>query len=143
MPNYILHAKLRYLEKNLEEDFVQISRVKNELYQLTQPKSPVFSDTKVIEKTEKDKFGQYLEMLEYMHVDERIDLVQSALENCKKMIKNKEVELRKSDEFDDKIYCLWFLDKKNVFEIGEIVNYQKTAVYQAISRVRKNIEVIH
>lgn len=128
------------MEANLEENYTKTLEIKNEIFRITQPKSPVFSDVKVQNESVKDKFCEYIELNEAMQLDKRLSLIGDTIIECKNCIKKHENELRTSNDYEDKIYCLWVLDGKSVKEIMNIVCYQKTTVYEAIKHIKEQID---
>ena len=141
MSGYIFLDKLKKMTDDLEEDYAKTLQIKKEIFRITQPKSPTYSDVKIQNDNIRDKFGEYVELIEAMQIEKRLYLLEKSINDCKHIIRRKEEELRNSKDYDDKIYCLWFLDGKSVKQIGDIICYQKTAVYEAIKRVKNNLSI--
>lgn len=139
MSGYIFLDKLKKMTDDLEEDYAKTLQIKKEIFRITQPKSPTYSDVKIQNDNIRDKFGEYVELIEAMQIEKRLYLLEKSINDCKHIIRRKEEELRNSKDCDDKIYCLWFLDGKSVKQIGDTICYQKTAVYEAIKRVKNNL----
>ena len=139
MDNFLLHYKLCQEKKNLEEKLLQLVSLKANLYNLTQPKSPIYDDVKILDKNIRDKFGDYIDTLESMNVNERIELLNGTIENCKKLIKNKEDDLKNSFNLEDKVYFLKFVQNKNNNEIMKDLCYQRTVVYNIVKKIKDTI----
>ena len=118
MSGYIFLDKLKKMTDYLEEDYAKTLQIKTEIFRITQPKSPTYSDVKIQNDNIRDKFGEYVELIEAMQIEKRLYLLEKSINDCKHIIRRKEEELRNSKDYDDKIYCLWFLDGKSVKQIG-------------------------
>ena len=112
---------------------------KEKIFNITQPKSPVYKDIKIQYGSKNDNFATYLELLEAFDVDERLSSLEETICKSKRFLKEKEAELRKSKDNEDMIYCLWVLDRKSALDISFLVGYQKSSVYSTIKRIKKNL----
>lgn len=112
---------------------------KEKIFTITQPKSPVYKDIKIQYSSRNDNFATYLELLEAFDVDKRLSSLEETICKSKRFLKEKEAELRKSKDNEDKIYCLWVLDRKSALDISFLVGYQKSSVYSTIKKIKKNL----
>lgn len=112
---------------------------KEKIFNITQPKSPVYKDIKIQYGSKNDNFATYLELLEVFDVDKRLSSLEETICKSKRFLKEKEAELRKSKDNEDMIYCLWVLDRKSALDISFLVGYQKSSVYSTIKRIKKNL----
>ena len=124
---------------NLENSYTDTLDFKEKIFNITKPKSPVYKDIKIQEGSKSDSFATYLELLEAFNVDERLCSLEETICKSEKFLKEKEKELRKSKDNEDKIYCLWVLDKKSALDISYLVGYQKTTVYSTMRKIKENL----
>lgn len=136
---YLLFDRMLNAVTNLEFSYTSTLEFKDKIYNITQPKSPAYKDIKIQTSPKYDNFATYLELLEAFDVDKRLSSLEETISKSKKFLKEKEKELRKSKDNEDKIYCLWVLDKKSVVDISYLVGYQKTAVYSTMRKIKENL----
>ena len=136
---YLLFDRMLNAVTNLEFSYTSTLEFKDKIYNITQPKSPAYKDIKIQTSPKYDNFATYLELLEAFDVDKRLSSLEETISKSKKFLKEKEKELRKSKDNEDRIYCLWVLDKKSVEDIAFLVGYQKSSVYYAIKRIKEKL----
>ena len=98
-----------------------------------------FSKDKIQSNEIKKWFDVYLELKEKLCIEKRSREVNRMLKLRNKMLKSKEHELRLSRDLEDRIYCLWFLDKKSAREISYTISYQKTVVYSILNNIKTKL----
>lgn len=125
--------------RELEKDYENILAENEKIFRITQPKSPVFSEDKIQSNEIKNWFNVYLELKEKLCIEKRTREVNRMLKLRSKMLKSKEHELRSSRDLEDRIYCLWYLDKKSVREISCTISYHKTAVYSILNNIKTKL----
>lgn len=136
---YIDYENIKNKCHKLEKDYENILAENEKIFRITQPKSPAFSDIKVQCSEIKSKFDEYLVLKEKLCIEKRTREVSRMLKIRNKMLKKKEIELRSSRDLIDRIYCLWFLDKKNAREISYALSYHKSAVYNVVNDIKNVI----
>ena len=139
MEIYVFFDKISKAVLRLEKLYVETLNFKESIYSITQPKSPFYSKIKIQNNNKSDNFSKYIELLETFNVNERLSNLEKTISNGKKFLKMKELELRKSKECEDRIYCLSVLDKKSVLDISFIVGYQKSAVYSILRKIKAEL----
>lgn len=136
MPVYIFYEEIKNKYFDLEKSYESILAENEKLFQITQPKSPTFSDLKVQNNEAKNKFDTYLELKEKLCIEKRLEEARRLLKARGDVLYCKEKELRSSALLDDRIYCMWVLDKKTIREISRSICYQKTRVYELIDKIK-------
>lgn len=144
MPVYIFYEEIKNKFLDLEKSYENILAENEKIFQITQPKSPTFSDLKVQNNEAKNKFDTYLELKEKLCIEKRLEEARRLLKARSDILHSKEKELRSSGLIDDKVYCMWALDKKTIREISRAICYQKSRIYDIVNRikVRKKTENI-
>lgn len=136
---YIFFDRILNTVNELENTYTNTLEFKEKIFNITQPKSPVYKDIKIQYGSKNDNFATYLELLEAFDVDKRLSSLEETISKSKKFLKEKEKELRKSKDKKDRIYCLWVLDKKSALDISFLVGYQKTTVYSTMRKIKENL----
>lgn len=136
---YIAYENIKNKCHKLEKDYENILAENEKIFRITQPKSPILSDIKIQCSEIKSKFDEYLVLKEKLCIEKRTREVNRMLKIRNKMLKKKEAELRSSRDLIDRIYCLWFLDKKNAREISYTLSYHKSAVYNVVNDIKNVI----
>ena len=63
----------------------------------------------------------------------------SILEDRERLLKLKEIELRKSKDWHDKVYVYKYIDNLSVNEIKYKMHYCRSNIYEILKKIRKNI----
>lgn len=137
---YTAYENIKNKYRNLEKDYENILAENEKIFRITQPKSPTFSDLKIQCNEIKSKFDLYLELKEKLCIDKRLSEAKKLIKARGKMLMAKEKELRFSRDLIDRVYCLWFLDKKNAREVSNTLGYHKSAVYNVINDIKRSIK---
>ena len=111
------------------------------IFQRTQPKSPVLDGERVDGGKFENKDDAYVMDMEQKHIKERVDEAQKLYDTRKKMLEDKEIELKESKEVEDQIYIRWIHGEK-VSQIAKELYYCETHIYRYLKRMRKSIDML-
>ena len=112
-----------------------------ELFQMTQPKGFDLTKDKVSGGDASDTFNSYLMAKDKHHIDERREEANHYYEIWDAEVKKREAELRSSKDIKDRIYVMWFLDRKKVWQIARTINYSKQHTYRLLEDIRLTLRV--
>lgn len=114
---------------------------KEEAFTRTQPNAIRYDGQKVISSvSDRSAVEDYIMAAE--KIDAQIAEVKSILADRLSLLLQKENELRKSADVNDRIYVLRFLEQKDVRYIARKLNYTKNTIYWRIARMEDNLENI-
>lgn len=108
---------------------------KEALFQKTQPQAITYDKEKVSGGVGSNPLEEYVERKEERKIDERLSEVKSLLEDREHLLKIKLEELRASNNVEDKIYLLRFIDRVRVFKIAKMIGYSESQVYRIIEKI--------
>lgn len=72
-------------------------------------------------------------------IDEKLDGLKASLDGREKLLKMKEKELRESNNPDDIVYRLRYIERMKVKRISYIVHYSDTQVYRMLQNIQNAI----
>ena len=86
-----------------------------------------------------DPFYEYVKKKEELNIDNVIEEAKILLDEKKRILDIKELELRRSKEWYDIIYCYYFLDRISVRKIEHRVPYSRAQLFRIIKHIKKSI----
>ena len=123
--------KIRKQEKKL---FNLIAK-RDELFEKTQPQSSKFDKVLVDGKNPTNTLENYIIEKEYLN--EKINQLNTTLDDLYQVLKRKREELRLSKHIDDRIYYYRFIERLSVYKIGSLIGYEKTQIYRHLKIIAK------
>lgn len=109
----------------------QKESVKNSVMKLTSQ----IKEVVVFTGTNADRMTQYL--IDIEEIEQKIADKEAELKELEETLKEMETALRKMKGEEVKIFCLRFIDKKRVTEIANILNYDRTSIYNKINKIKE------
>ena len=119
------------------EEVKSILDEKTIIYQKTQPKSPVIDTDKVDGGLPVNKSDEYLIQIEEKHINERLATAQEILKERLDVLDKDESMLRKSNNINDKVYLLKYVDGLSPKRIAIKIIYSQTQVYRVLKHIRQ------
>jgi hypothetical protein len=130
--------KRKYLESQRIYD--SIISEKESLFQRTQPKSVNSENERVNGSHQNNPFDDYLIVKEQNKIDERLAEAKSLMAERYELLKQKEVDLRKSKTPENQIYAYRYIDRMKVRKISWLINYSEPQIYRILRTIRRKIE---
>ena len=134
--DYALYKKI-CCEKEHDKILLQ----QEEIFQMTQPKGLDPAKEKISGGSESNAFETYIMEKDRLKIDERREEAHHNLEIWREELEKREEELRKSKDLRDRIYTMWFLDRKKVWQIARAINYSKQHTYRMLEDIRLCLRV--
>lgn len=117
----------------------EILEDKLELFQKTQPQSPITGSERVDGGSPKNKQEEYVIRLEEKQIRKRFELAKEIMVDSWDLLQQKELELRHSKGIKDIVYCMKYVDGKDVAWIATELHYSESHVYRIIKSIEKMI----
>ena len=131
-------CKIKYYEIiNIYETLIT---EKERLFIETQPNSNKYDKLSVEGGKKNNLFDNYLIQVEKKQLDPKIDEAKKLVETRYKYLKEKEKELRNSNEWIDKIYVYKFLDKLSVKTMIHLLPYEEAQMYRILNEIKTNLK---
>lgn len=115
---------------------------KEKAFMETQPKSTKFDKISVEGGVRSSAFDKYLITVEKKQLDAYIEEARKLVDTRFKLLKDKELELRNSNEWIDKIYVYRYIDKLPVKAMIHLIPYEEAQMYRILQEIKKNIKDI-
>lgn len=115
---------------------------KEQAFMKTQPKGLKYDKVSVEGGNKSNLFDNYLIEVEKKQLDFYIEEAKELLETREELLKNKELELRNSKEWEDKVYTYKYLDKLPVKAMIHLIPYGEAQMYRILQEIKKNIKGI-
>ena len=126
--------------KETQRKYNDILSEKEKLFQITQPQAVNTDQEKVSGGNPKNNFDQYLILKEQQRIDERLAEVKALLMDRAELLKLKKEELRQSQEPEDMVYRLRYIERMRVYKIAKAVNYSEAQVYRILRIIRSRLK---
>ncbi len=136
---YIQYHEFKNKYNNAQKDYDDILSEKERLFARTQPQATVYDKEKVNGGNPSNAFDEYLVEKEKKNIDSRLEEARSILEDRKRLLADKEEELRKSKDWYDKAYIYKYIDRLKVREIKYKMPYCRSQIYEILGKIQKNI----
>lgn len=139
----MLYVEYAYLKKQYRETqrlYDDILNEKERLFQITQPQAVVTDQEKVMGGSPKNNFDQYLILKEQQRIDERLAEVKALLKDREQLLNIKREELRQSQEPEDMVYRMRYIDKMKIERIAKTIHYSEAQIYRILRIIRHNLK---
>lgn len=128
--------KTKYLD--LQEQFNEILLEKEFLITKTMPKAIRYDkDITTTGVPDDNPLETYVEKLEDSKIDERLDMIRGLIDDRKRLLELKEIELRASQDLYDKVYRMKYLDGYGINRIAKILHYSRAQIYRIYGEINK------
>ena len=134
------NAKNKYFK--IQKEYEEILNEQERLFVKTQPKAIKYDKINVDGGSICNSFDNYLILKESKKIDKRLEEIKIILEERKKFLEIKELELKNSKSWIDIIYVYKYLEKLPVRNIVNIVPYEEAQIYRFLNKIEKDIETI-
>ena len=132
--------KTKYLD--LQEQFNEILLEKEFLITKTMPKAIRYDkDITTTGVPDDNPLETYVEKLEDSKIDERLDMIRGLIDDRKRLLDLKEIELRASQDKFDKLYVYRFLNGYGIGRICKLMCYSRSQVYKMLNIIQKKCKM--
>ena len=132
--------KTKYLD--LQEQFNEILLEKEFLITKTMPKAIRYDkDITTTGVPDDNPLETYVEKLEDSKIDERLDMIRGLIDDRKRLLDLKEIELRASQDLYDKVYRMKYLDGYGINRIAKILHYSRSQVYRILDGINRKLKM--
>jgi hypothetical protein len=136
---YIEYHEYRNKYYAAQEKYDEVLSEKEHLFVKTQPKATQYDKEVVSGGSPSNSFDEYLILKDKKQIDERLEEAKSILEDRERLLKLKEIELRQSKDWHDKVYVYKYLDNLSANEIKYKMHYCRSNIYEILKKIKKNI----
>lgn len=136
---YIEYHEYRNKYYAAQVKYDEVLSEKEHLFAKTQPKATQYDKEVVSGGSPSNSFDEYVIAKEKKQIDERLEEAKSILEDRERLLKLKEIELRQSKDWHDKVYVYKYLDNLSANEIKYKMHYCRSNIYEILKKIRKNI----
>lgn len=136
---YVEYEEARNKYREAQNQYDDILSEKERLFERTQPQAIVYDKEKVSGGATSNPFDDYIIAKERKQIDERLSEIRSILEDRWRLLTIKERELRASQEWNDKIFTLYFLDGKTITDIEHLVPYSRVQIWRKLNVIKDTI----
>ncbi len=137
---YIIYEKYKRNYYKVQKLYNEILEEQEKIFAITQPKSIEFDKINVDGGNFSNSFDNYLILKEKKEIDKRLNEIKIILKERKKILEDKEAELRKSKNWIDKIYVYKYMDNLQVKKIIHLVPYKEAQVYRYLDEIKKTLK---
>lgn len=137
---YIEHNNYKNKYYEVQKKYDEILSEQEQLFLITQPKATAYDKERVNGGSPSNPFEDYLILKEKKLIDERLKEVKAILVDRKHLLDLKEQELRASNDWYDKIYAYYFIDKLSTTKIEKRVPYSRVQIWRILNIIKKNIK---
>lgn len=133
---YLEYEDLKRQYKETQRQYNDILNEKEKLFQITQPQAVNTEKEKVMGGSPENMFDQYLVLKEQQRIDERLAEVKALLMDREQLLKLKREELRQSQEPEDMVYRLRYIDRMKIEKIAKMIHYSEAQIYRILRIIR-------
>ena len=127
-------SKIRKIEKEL---FDLINK-RDDLFDMTQPKSAAMDKEIVDGKNPVNTMEQYVIHKEYLN--EKINQLNQTLDDRYQILRRKRDELRQSKNIYDRIYVYYCIERLSIVKISYLTNYSQSQIYRKLEKMNINVK---
>lgn len=139
---YIEYEECKKKYNEIKKIYESAIAEKEQAFMKTQPKGLKYDKVSVEGGNKSNLFDNYLIEVEKKQLDAYIDEARKLVDTRFKLLKEKELELRNSNEWIDKIYVYRYIDKLPVKAMIHLIPYEEAQMYRMINEIKKNIKGI-
>lgn len=137
---YLEYEEYKRQYKETQRQYNDILNEKEKLFQITQPQAVNTEREKVMGGSPKNNFDQYLILKEQQRIDERLEEVKALLMDREQLLKLKREELRQSQEPEDMVYRLRYIERMRIEKISKSIHYSEAQIYRILRIIRGNLK---
>lgn len=137
---YIAYEECKRKYNDLQKIYIGILEEQERLFAKTQPKSLNLNKISIDGGKKNNLIDDYLILKEKKQIDKRLKEIQALMNDRKVLLDKKEIELRNSTEWIDKIYVYKYLEKFKVKKIINIMPYEAAQVYRMLNEIRNTLQ---
>lgn len=136
---YITYEEYKNRFYSVQTQYNKILAEKEQLFAKTQPKSTSFDKAVVDGGKRSNAFDDYLIIKEKKQIDKRLNEVKSILADRKSLLESKELELKNSKEWIDKLYIYKYIENLSIKKILHLIPYEEAQIYRMLKEIKENI----
>lgn len=127
--------------KEVQRKYDEILTEKEQLFQRTQP-SAIRTDKEKVQggKLASNSFDSYLIRKEETQIEERLAEVKSLLTDRERLLKFKLGELRRSQDLEDKVYLMRYVERVRVYKIATRLSYHESHIYRILNKIDESLK---
>lgn len=111
---------------------------KEDLFMRTQPKSVRYDTDRVQNGNLTNAIENYV--IQREKLDKDIEEAKAILADRKEFLSVLETDLRRSNEIEDRIYTMRYIDRCRIRRIKRTVNYSEAQIYRILDRIKNEIK---
>jgi len=124
--------------RKIEKELFDLINKRDELFNITQPKSSKFDKEIVDGKNPINTMEQYVIQKEYMN--EKINQLNQTLDDRYQILRRKRDELRQSKNIYDRIYVYYCIERLSIVKISYLTNYSQSQIYRKLEKMSINVK---
>lgn len=140
MSLYLEYEDCKKKYNQIVESFESTLEEKERLFMKTQPKGTKIDKVSVEGGVNNNLFDNYLMEVEKKQLNQKLDEARKIVDERYKYLKTKELELRASKDWVDKIYVYRFIEQLPVKTILHLIPYQEAQIYRIINEIKREIK---
>ncbi len=140
MSLYLEYEDCKKKYNQIVETFESTLEEKERLFMKTQPKGTKIDKVSVEGGVNNNLFDNYLMEVEKKQLDQKLEEARKIVDERYKYLKTKELELRASKDWVDKIYVYRFIEQLPVKTILHLIPYQEAQIYRIINEIKRGIK---
>lgn len=140
MSLYLEYEDCKKKYNQIVESFESTLEEKERLFMKTQPKGTKIDKVSVEGGVNNNLFDNYLMEVEKKQLDQKLEEARKIVDERYKYLKTKELELRASKDWVDKIYVYRFIEQLPVKTILHLIPYQEAQIYRIINEIKRGIK---
>ena len=140
MSLYLEYEDCKKKYNQIVETFESTLEEKERLFMKTQPKGTKIDKVSVEGGVNNNLFDNYLIEVEKKQLDQKLEEARKIVDERYKYLKTKELELRASKDWVDKIYVYRFIEQLPVKTILHLIPYQEAQIYRIINEIKRGIK---
>lgn len=136
---YLEYERLKSKYRRIQDQYDDVLTEHERLFTKTLPKAITYDKDTVQSSPSTDMMVNYVISEEEKGIDEQLKKLKKLLKERRRLLIAKEEELRKSQNKNDKIYTLKYLEGMGVNKIANTLHYSVSQVYRIVQRIEKRI----
>ncbi len=137
---YIAYEECKRKYNDLQKIYIGILEEQEELFAKTQPKSLNLNKISVAGGKKSNLLDDYLILKSKKQIDKRLKEIQALMTDRKILLDKKELELKNSKEWIDKLYVYKYLEKYKVKKIINLMPYESAQTYRMLNEIRSSLQ---
>lgn len=136
---YIDYAQAKEKYEQALKSYNELLDEKQQLFIKTQPQGIDYKKDLVNHSVGSNMYDMYLIALERSKIDERLKECNIITNERKSLLDLLEGKLKASNNINDKIYRMFYLDGLSLTSISARINYSRAQVWRLLNNIKKNI----